>query len=184
MKEDELIRGLINKEEKAFNFIVNKYGLTILKIIKSILKEPHEKDFIIECYDDTYMKALENISKHKKDCEFRVWIYTIAKYTALDYKRKLKRLYKNDELDDKDAVSKGVEDIYLEREDLKIINEIYKKLDREDQILFKDKFIKNCDTEYLKEKYFISRDTLYKRISRLRNKCRKIREEIREEREA
>lgn len=48
--------------------------------------KPQEKEYIGECFDDVVIKIFDNCDGFKFESSFRVWVRTIAKNKALDYK--------------------------------------------------------------------------------------------------
>ena len=75
----------------------------IYGVIKSILSESYEKEYIEECYDDVILIVWFKIRDFDLERgKFKNWIISIAKFKALDYKRKMKR---NIEERDVDMVS-------------------------------------------------------------------------------
>lgn len=184
MIDKDLISGLINNDKNAFNYLIDNYTVPFLKIIKGILNKSHEEDFIEQCFDDTIIKIWRKISSYNGDSEFKYWAYTIAKNTALDYKRKLNKYYEEEELKESYIKSKSAEEEYFVLENNDLANKIINKLNDDDKRLFLDKFVFGLNTDELCNKYFLSKNIIYKRISRLKKKCIKIKNSIEKEEEA
>lgn len=181
MTDNEFVLGLIHNNKNAFNELINNYTVLLLKIIKGILNKSHEGDFIEQCFDDTIIKIWKKIDSYKGDSEFKYWIFTIARNTALDYKRKLNKYYEEEELKESHIKTKSAEEEYFIIEDNNLENKIINKLNDNDKRLFLDKFIFGLSTEEICKKYFLSENIIYKRISRLKKKCIKIKNNMEKE---
>lgn len=174
MLDTELVQGLISKDIKVFEEFVAVYSTDIFKTISYILKESQEKNYIEECFDDVIMQVLEKSSTFKFECPFKNWIMCIAKNKALDYKRKIKKYYNEVELDEQISESTSAEDEYLEEEIPIKINSVLNKLSLAEKTLFIKKYILDISTKELCEYYVVSENVLYKRLSRLREKIKKL----------
>ncbi|MDR3596294.1 sigma-70 family RNA polymerase sigma factor [Clostridium sp.] len=174
MSEEELVKGLIAKDVDIFNEFINMYSLDILKGIAYVLREPQDKDCIEECFDDVVMQVLEKSNTFKFECPFRGWVMCIAKNKALDYKRKIKKYYKEIELDDNISENTCIEDEYIRKESVNEFDKIVDKLDISDKTLFIKKYVLENSTKELCDYYFISENVLYKRLSRLRKKIKNL----------
>lgn len=181
MDDKEIIFGIKNNSKDAFGSLVDKYTTLLIKVISSVLKESHEKMSIEECYNDTIFAIWNKIDTYEGKCEFKIWIATIAKYKALDYKRSLKKPYKVIEFEEYCMQDKSTEEVYIEIEDLQVLNEIVEELEEADKELFNSKYIVGKSNIEICKEFGIKEQTLYKRISRLKKKIKKkleCREEV------
>lgn len=174
MEDEELVRNLINKEKHSFHEFINKYSVDVLKTIAYVLRESYESEYIEECFDDVIMKIFDSCHNFKFESSFRVWIMTISKNKALDYKRKLKRLSKEIEINETLQSEFNIEANYINNELGKEINDIVNKFNNDEKRLFINKYILDLSTKELCDYYFISENLLYKRLSRLREKFKKL----------
>lgn len=174
MKEQTLINGLIENDVRAFKEFVDVYSIDILKTISYVLKESQDKDYIEECFDDVVMQVLKKSETFKFECPFRNWVMCIAKNKALDYKRKIKKYYNEVELHEDISENKSAEDEYLKEEISKRFSDIVNKLGEKEKTLFVKKYILDISTKELCIYYVISENVLYKRLSRLREKIKKL----------
>ncbi|MBY0754060.1 sigma-70 family RNA polymerase sigma factor [Clostridium sardiniense] len=178
MTEDKLIEGILNNDVEAFSHLLDTYSIITLKVIKSILNKSHEEDFIVQCFDDVILKVWKSIGDHNRSCELKYWICTIAKNKALDYKRKLNKCYEMKELKDFDIKDKSAEEEFLIKEEMKIVQKVMDRLKPKEKELFIDKFIIGLTQRELENKYIANSSVIYKRISRLREKIRKIKVDL------
>lgn len=174
MDEKEFIKNLSEGKKSTFFSFSDKYSIVLLKTISYVLNKPEDKDYIEECFDDVVMKILDKCNQFKFDCSFKVWIMTIAKHTALDYKRKIQKIYKNTELDESIQSDFNIEEDYISKEIYSEISKTINKLNPIDRELFIKKYILDLSTEELSQFYLVSENTIYKRLSRLRSKLKKL----------
>lgn len=172
MKVEELIPLLKERDRFALNEFTTEYSMDILKAISYVLKESYEKTYIEECYDDVIMKIIDKCNTYEYKCPFNMWIMTIAKNKALDYKRKLKFYYNSVEINDDDIKVKSAEESFFEDEGLECSLEIMNSLKYEEKKLFTKRYILNESIEQLCDEYVVNANTLYKRISRIKNKLK------------
>lgn len=174
MEDKELVENLINKDKKSFDEFMDKYSIDILKTISYVLRESEEKEYIEECFDDVVIKIFDKCDNFKFESSFRTWVMTIAKNKALDYKRKLKKLSREIEISETLKVEFNIEDNYINDELGKEINDVINKLNDDEKKLFINKYILDLSTKELCKYYFISETLLYKRLSRVKEKFKKL----------
>ena len=94
--EHNVVQHLRRKNEKAITFIIHVYGGLISSIIKRHLN--YQQQDYEECLDDVLLSVWNHIecfdaSKNS----FKQWIAAIAKYKAIDYRRR-QMMYNNKQL--------------------------------------------------------------------------------------
>lgn len=170
MEDRELVQDLIKGKEDALNILQKKYGRLLYGICKDIILKTHSVADVEECYSDIVISIWNNIldfdsSKGK----FINFIAAIAKYKAIDYKRKLD---KNIEVEINNEI---LESSYIERdleEDLEEFKELINILKEEDKQIFIKRYYFEEDIEKISSDLNISKDTVYKRLSRGREKLK------------
>lgn len=90
INDENYIELLRRKDERALEYVVEKYAGLIYSILRKRLSLiPDEVD---ECFDDVLMKAWEHADEYDESrCEFKTWLAAIARYRAVDYLRRAKR---------------------------------------------------------------------------------------------
>ncbi|MCI1779385.1 MAG: sigma-70 family RNA polymerase sigma factor [Bacteroidales bacterium] len=102
-----LIKIAMEGDQKAFTFLMNRYMEPLRRYLNGLLFPGNmdtSKEMAEEPQDiaqETFHKAFLRIKKYDSNFEFSTWLFTIAKNTAKDYKRKNK-------IDIDESVSKGV----------------------------------------------------------------------------
>ncbi|MEG0297469.1 MAG: sigma-70 family RNA polymerase sigma factor [Clostridium sp.] len=174
--EDKLIIKYIKKrKEKGLELLIDTYGGLIKSVINRYLFNIN--GYESECMDDVLLSIWNNIDKFNgKENSFKNWVVVIAKYRAIDYKRKYLKIVKQEDEIDAGVLDTSVAiDKEILEEDLK--NDIEKLLDNlseKDKELFMKLFIYEEDIDNVAEELKISKANIYNRVSRGRNKLKKI----------
>jgi len=88
MRDEARIISLINqKDQKAFEELIESYKNYVYSVILSIVKDTHQAE---EATQDTFMKIYKSIGSFNQDSKLSTWIYRIAYRTGLDYLKKRK----------------------------------------------------------------------------------------------
>src|SRR4051812_15685120 len=95
--EENVVKQLKFKNEKALFYIVDHYGSTIKMIIQKYLG--NLKMIQDECLDDVLLLIWKNIDSYDKTKNsLKNWIAAITKYKAIDYQRQYKKFLNQYEL--------------------------------------------------------------------------------------
>lgn len=87
--ENNFIKQLRVKNAAALNFVVDNYGSLVFKVVRSVLNSGFDSQYIEECINDIFLSVWDNIdSFDESKGVFKYWITAVAKYKAIDYKRK------------------------------------------------------------------------------------------------
>lgn len=93
VKDIEIVEGLRKQDMLALHTAIDRYGDLIYKVVHSILDTAHSKVLVDECVDDILLIVWYNISSYDENRgKFRNWLISVAKFKAIDYKRKVIRL--------------------------------------------------------------------------------------------
>jgi RNA polymerase sigma factor (sigma-70 family) len=87
LQEHELIRGLKDKDEAAFRWLVEQYKDKIFNAVLNIVQDGDEAD---DCAQEVFIKVYESIGSFKGESALGTWMYRIAIRKALDNVRKKK----------------------------------------------------------------------------------------------
>ncbi|MFH2091122.1 MAG: sigma-70 family RNA polymerase sigma factor [Pseudomonadota bacterium] len=89
--EPDLIQRLQNRQEWAFNTLVNQYQTRLLKIAYSITLDQEES---LEVVQDVFVSVYHNIATFRQDSSLFTWLRKITVNHSLNWKRKWKRRFK------------------------------------------------------------------------------------------
>lgn len=174
MREVEIVEGLRKKDMKALHAAIDQYGDLIYKVVHSVLDTSHSKVLVDECVDDILLIIWYNIDSYdEKRGKFRNWLISIAKFKAIDFKRKSNQVYRLQEFQ---------QDIYEERTGTNQTKEeeeenfylLIRSLNNEDKKIFIKRYLDEYSVQEIASELGLATDTVYSRLSRGRKKIKKI----------
>lgn len=173
ISEENFILQAKRKNEKALDYIIEQYGWIIKTIIQKQLY--HLPDYQSDCMNDVLLGIWNHIDCFEPEkSSFKNWVAGIARYKAIDYRRKYLKILEREILEEaeipaEDLVQKSV----LENEISEEIQQILSCLTAEDQQIFKRLFLEDVSMEDVSKETGLRKDALYNRISRGKKKIRK-----------
>ncbi|MBO1580784.1 sigma-70 family RNA polymerase sigma factor [Bacillus sp. XF8] len=174
MRETEIVEGLRKKDMKALHAAIDQYGDLIYKVVHSILDTSHSKVLVDECVDDILLIIWYNIESYEeKRGKFRNWLISVAKFKAIDFKRKSNQAYRLQEFQ---------QDIYEEIKDTNQTNEeqeetfylLIEALNNKDRKIFIKRYLDEYSVQEIASELGLTTDNVYSRLSRGRKKLKKI----------
>ncbi|MFA6593784.1 MAG: sigma-70 family RNA polymerase sigma factor [Candidatus Buchananbacteria bacterium] len=98
--DEQLVVDYLAGEEKALEELIARYFKAVYGFVFSYVKNEAEAEDLTQV---TFIKVWRGIGKFKRRKNFKVWLFTIAKNSALDFLKKKKPLnfsfFENDEGD-------------------------------------------------------------------------------------
>ena len=85
--DQNLIAGFLRGDQDLFKVLVDRYFRQIYAFIYGYVKDTDAAEDVTQ---DTFVKVWKNIKKFDRKKSFKVWLYQIAKNTALDFLKKRK----------------------------------------------------------------------------------------------
>lgn len=175
--DNNFVERLRAKDERALEFIIEKYGGLLYSIIRKKLSLI--PDMVDECFDDVLMKAWDHADDYNEDkCDFKGWLAAIARYQAIDYLRKAKReefSQMGESLEDM-TNEPGFDDERFTRLEESIDSEfeqLVSCLSPEDREIFRRIYQKGESMDEISKDLNIPKDQLYNHTSRGKKKIRK-----------
>lgn len=168
MTDKDIVTGILNRKEDALIDLKNNYGRLLYGVINKILSSFCGVMDIEECFNDALMSIWENIDCYDETKgELRNFLISVAKFRALDYKRKISKQKINLEL--KDEIYKDTDDIQIDDEGFyKLIENLKEK----DKVIFVKKYLLDESVEKIAKDINMAKDTVYKRLMRGREKIK------------
>ncbi len=148
--------------------------ILIYRVVHSVLDTAHSKVLVDECVDDILLIVWYNISSYDENCgKFRNWLISVAKFKAIDYKRKSNKTYQLQEFQ---------QEIYEEGKNIDPPKEerdynfyvLIKELNEEDKKIFIKRYSDEYSVQEIAIEFGMTRDTVYSRLSRGRKKLKKM----------
>ncbi|HFJ9334997.1 TPA: sigma-70 family RNA polymerase sigma factor [Bacillus cereus] len=158
----------------ALHTAIDRYGDLIYKVVHSILDTAQSKVLVDECVDDILLIVWYNISSYDENRgKFRNWLISVARFKAIDYKRKSNKSYQLQEFQ---------QEIYEDRKNVNLTKEerdynfyvLIKELNEEDKKIFIKRYLDEYSVQEIALEFGMTRDTVYSRLSRGRKKLKKL----------
>lgn len=172
--ENNFLQELRKGNEDALTYVIRSYGGLVMSIMHKnlyLMKDKQE-----ECFDDVFINVWNHIKSYDEtQTEFKNWIAGVARNRAIDYLRKYKR--ELEELSFEDESIKPIYEDVLPLIDNEISQETEKMLhclSEEDRELLQMIYMEEIPVEILSQRTGLSKDLIYKRVSRSKQKIRKI----------
>ncbi|TBL75381.1 sigma-70 family RNA polymerase sigma factor [Paenibacillus thalictri] len=90
VSEERLAQRLQNKDPVALEMLMEAYTSSIYQLVRRILHICGRKEDIEECVSDVFVAAWHRADEYDAGrASLRTWLLILAKYKALDYRRKL-----------------------------------------------------------------------------------------------
>ena len=168
MEDNEIILDLINGEQFALDNLSRTYGKLIYGVINKILCNYSEINDVDECFNDVLITLWRNIDCYdSKKGSLRNFLISVAKYKAIDYKRKInKRKICLEHKEEIIGINRSTE---LDNEDFYIL---IKGLKEEDKKIFIKRYIFEESVEKIAKDLALSKEVIYKRLSRGKEKIK------------
>lgn len=178
--ESVLVQRLKQGREDAFRELFDEFQQQVYKVAFGITMDSEESLDIVQ---DVFLKVHRNIHKFKGQSKLSTWIHRITVNACLNWKRKLKRRFKNYHysIDDEDLNyletingDTTVETLYQNKELQMILQKSIKKLPEDARVVFILKEIEGLAYDEIAEVLGISKGTVSSRLYHARRKLKNL----------
>lgn len=175
MDEKSILRKLRNRDEKAFEEIIDLYSAYITAIVRNLLSSKGTLEDVEEVVADTFI-ALWNTAErinYEEYSSIKAYIAVIARNKAKDWLRAVK----GHDLQLKDdilIIDKSVEQIIIQREQQRIIAKILKQLKPLDWKIFVSYYYQYKKVEEIAQQLQMNPQTVKTRLRRGREALKKF----------
>jgi RNA polymerase sigma-70 factor (ECF subfamily) len=182
--DNNLVIEMKNKNPAALEYAIDAYGKLIYAVVYNILNILTDKGCIQECVSDVFTSIWYNIEAFNwEKATFKTWITVIAKYKAIDYKKKYIKNCNIEELKDSSIVdTHNTENIIIERENKEELLKAIEDLGKPDCEIFIRKYFLDESIEHIANCLGLTRQAVDNRLWRgrkkLKNKFSIIRKEL------
>lgn len=175
INEDNHLIELHKKNEKALEYVVDKYSAIVNGVVRQVLMALENEELIEECISDVFFSIWSNIDKFKGDKNnFKNWIAGISKYKAIDYYRKYSHeKYKTVDIDNY-AIHDGasIEEEIIQGIETKEVINLINLLREPDKSIFVMRFLFGYSSRKISEKLGIGEGAINTKVSRARRKLK------------
>lgn len=177
----ELVRRIIERDMRAEDEMVRRYKNGVFQIVFQIV---HNYSTAEDLCQDTLLKALEKIRQGdvREPARLSGFIRGIAKFTAIEYIRKMRSAMKLEDVDAADHVPDPAPDPYariLERENAEIVRKIIDEMNvqRDRDVLFRY-YILEEDKDKVCADLRLSKDQFSRIIFRARKRYKELHKKL------
>ncbi len=173
--DDIIIKYLQRKKNKGLKMLIDQYGGLIVSVVRRHLGSFHMYEE--ECVDDVLMSVWNHIdSFDRKKNSLKNWIAAIARFQAIDYKRKYwRQVTAYQALDATDVALSNIaspDQGMLQREIEDELQGLLQALSDKDRNIFVQYYIQGISLQEIAVNESTTVDNLYNRLSRGRTKLR------------
>lgn len=169
MKDKLMIKYIKKKNQKGMEILIDQYNGIITSVIRYHLGSLI--NYEEECVSDTLLAIWDNVEGFDQDKNtFKNWICAIAKYKAIDYKRKYLNKIEISDLDEQNYyIDKNLLKIEIQEE----LNETLKFLSEEDKEIFRRYYLNDESVIDIANDKKLAISSVHSKLSRGKAKIRK-----------
>ncbi|GIM32858.1 sigma-70 family RNA polymerase sigma factor [Paraclostridium bifermentans] len=169
MKDKLMIKYIKNRNQKGMEILIDQYNGLITSVIRYHLGSLI--NYEEECVSDTLLAIWDNVEGFDQDKNiFKNWICAIAKYKAIDYKRKYLNKIEISDLDEQNYyIDKNLLKIEIQEE----LNETLKFLSEEDKEIFRRYYLNDESVIDIANDKKLAISSVHSKLSRGKAKIRK-----------
>ncbi len=174
--EDSIyIERIINGDNNAYAFLVNKYGKMAYTVALRVMRNKEDAE---DTAQESFIKAFQKIRSFKNNSKFSTWLYTIVYRTAVYNLRKNK--ITTQQIDDDITGSHTIEGINASELELndkllsKTVKEAIDKLPRTESLLITLFYINGNSVAEIRKITDLTESNIKVQLYRARKKLKKI----------
>ncbi|MGL4345682.1 MAG: sigma-70 family RNA polymerase sigma factor [Cellulosilyticaceae bacterium] len=172
--EGNFVSQIMLGNEEAMAYIIQQYGWVIKTVVRKHLYQmlSYEED----CMNDILLVVWQQIDRFNPEMNsFKNWLAGVSKYTALNYLRKYKKELEQDSLELVELVTSDTTHEELIKEELsKEFEDMLNCIKEKDRELFVRLYIQEQSLDEVSQTMGLKKDVIYNRVSRAKNKIRKL----------
>ncbi|WP_338591312.1 sigma-70 family RNA polymerase sigma factor [Paenibacillus sp. Y5S-9] len=173
-QQDDTLRKLMKKDTDVLESLILELSSPVYSLIFRILGGQANKEDIEECVSDVFVDVWNKIeSFDSSKGSLKTWIFILAKYKALDYKRKLKQKYNIQELKDYIPSQTNTLDEVLRKSQIESVLEILNSVSSVDKNIFLMKYFYYESMDSIAGKLNLTTKAVENRLRRVRELMKK-----------
>ncbi len=179
--EENVVEQLQQKNPLALEYLMNTYGKNVYALVSNILRDLGRQEDMEECASDVFAGAWEKSQDyHSSKGSLKTWVFMLAKYKALDYRRRMYRDKINYQEGELEKVASGdrVESEVLLKEEIKQVTAIIAGLGEMDRQIFYRRYFLYEPVEEIAKQFDLTRKAVDNRLWRTR---KRLKEEMAQE---
>ncbi|MCU6763698.1 RNA polymerase factor sigma-70 [uncultured Roseburia sp.] len=173
MKEQEIVKLLLQKEEEGMKALLKHYGPLMRYIIAPVLSNEQDRE---DCLFEVAMKVWEKAGKYDpKRGSFHAWLTAVTRNGALNYKRSIFLHSNTVEIpEDMPSTELNPEDEAICRERQAAVYDALQHLSSKERTLFYRKYYYMQSTEQIASEMNMTKRDVEGKLYRLKKKLRRM----------
>lgn len=175
--EDERVRSLQEGDSRALELVIGEMGKKVYWLVRNILQDTEAsredvEDCVSEVFADVWRRRQE-LNIHRGSLE--TWVYMLAKYKALDWRRKKGQQVELVGVDEVELLSPEETDAQvLKKEQQKQLLQAVDTLKQKDRDIFFRRYFLYESIESIAESLQLTREAVDNRLWRARRHLREV----------
>lgn len=174
VEDAKLVQEVLEGSIESFEAIVNRYEVTILKFIYSMIKDKEASEDITQ---EVFMTVYNKLDTFNDRYKFSNWILRIAKNKCIDYVRKYRKIHEEN-IDDVKSMTITSKEISPEqtlefKETKRTIEEYINKLEYMDRQIIMLRYVKEVTFKDISKILDISESAVKRKYYKIRAELKK-----------
>jgi RNA polymerase sigma-70 factor (ECF subfamily) len=166
--EQNFIKQIKKKNPSALEFVIYHYANLVFNVISGVLNPSYLSRYVDDCINDVFWAVWNNVASFDEEKgSFKNWLAAVAKYKAIDYKR---RLFKQSavectidySLEDKASI----ESLIISKENSNELVKAINDMNIEDREIFIRRYFLDDRITTIADELQVPRNTVDQRLSR------------------
>lgn len=172
MSDEIILKGLIKRDQEAWNMLVNKYSKRIYNIALNFAGNADDASDITQ---DVFLKIYNNINKFKEDRNLSSWVLKLTKNHCIDCWRKNRKNRLRRELDENTCSEDDTpEETAIKQGEIQSLRKKLECLEPEARLMIIMRDIQDQSYQEIADHLNIPLGTAKSRINRARLKLAKV----------
>ncbi|GBG10445.1 hypothetical protein PAT3040_05178 [Paenibacillus agaridevorans] len=168
-EEQQLVDALRHRLPSGLESLMEKYGDVVYGLVRRVLAGAGRTEDVEECVSDVFLAAWKRINEYDMTKgTLRTWLLILAKYAALDTRRKLLRHQVMQSFDGHAAAGASVEEKVLTKEASAELLALVHALPEPDKSLFYRRYFSYESIEQISQGLNLTVKAVESRLYRLR----------------
>ena len=174
MSDEQTVERLKQRDPEALSVLMDAYASSIYGLIGRIIHGIGQPEDIEECVSDTFVTVWHRIEEYESSRgSLRAWIHIIAKYKALDCRRKLMTAGRTIELPHQVALAgDSLERAVLLKSEVEDVLQQVDRLNKLDRDIFYRRYFYYEPLETIAQEMRLTRKAVENRLRRIRQTLR------------
>lgn len=171
MTDRQIVNLLLEKDEKGMDELIKGYGPLIRYVIAPILTNPQDQD---DCLWEVAAKVWQNADKFCSQAgSWKGWITAISRNTALSFLKQSSKHSAAEIEDNTPSPQPGPDELVIEKERSKAVNDALQQLSISDRALFYRKYYYLQSTCQIARELGMTERAVEGKLYRLKKRLRK-----------